>query len=71
MLRKNIEALKANTVNVMMDANSSLFLIITGCSIMDYGLIFRFVSSTNKRKHVDVVFTPDEVNEIELFRRLW
>lgn len=71
MLKKNIEALKANTVNVMMDANSSLFLIITGCSIMEYGLIFRFVSSTNKRKHVDVVFTPDEVNEIELFRRLW
>lgn len=71
MLKKNIAAVKANFVNVMMDANSSLFLIITGGSIMDYGLRFRFVSSTNKRKHVDVVFTPDEIDEIEEYRLQW
>lgn len=71
MLKKNIEALKANTVHVMLSANSSLYLNITGCSIMDYGLRFRFVSSTHKRKHVDVVFTPDEIDEIENSRLQW
>lgn len=71
MLKKNIEALKANTVHVMLSANSSLYLNITGCSIMDYGLRFRFVSFTHKRKHVDVVFTPDEIDEIENSRLQW
>ena len=71
MLKKNIAALRANSINVMKDANSSLYLNITGCSIIDYGLIFRFVSSTNKRKHVDIVFTPDEVDEIEEYRLQW
>ena len=71
MLKKNSAALKANTVNVMLDVNSSLYLNITGCSIIDYGLVFRFVSSTNKRKHFDVVFTPEEIDEIEERRQQW
>ncbi len=71
MLKKNSAALKANTINVMLEDNSSLYLNITGCSIMNYGLIFRFVSSTNKRKHVDIVFTPEEIDEIEEHRLQW
>ena len=71
MLKKNIAVMRANSVNVMKDANSALYLNITGCSIIDYGLIFRFVSSTNKRKHVDLVFTPDEIDEIEEYRLQW
>ena len=71
MLKKNSAALKANTINVMLEDNSSLYLNITGCSIMNYGLIFRFASSTNKRKHVDIVFTSEEIDEIEEHRLQW
>ena len=63
-LKKSEMAIKSNLMHNMMAENSDMYMMITSCAILDYGFIFRFTSFT-KKKHFDVVFSTDEIQEIE------
>ena len=63
-LKKSEWAIKSNLKNTMLAENSDMYLLITGSALLHYGFIFRFASNA-KKKHLDVVFSPDEMQEIE------
>ena len=66
-LKKSEWAIKSNLKNTMLAENSDMYLLITGSALLHYGFIFRFASNA-KKKHLDVVFSPDEMQEIERCR---
>ena len=63
-LKKSKETMKLSMLDNLMAENSELYMMTTGFAILDYGFIFRYASAT-KRKHLDIVFSPDEIQEIE------
>ena len=63
-LKKGKEAMKLSMLDDLMSENTELYMMTTGCAILNYGFIFRFASDT-KKKHLDIVFSPNEIQEIE------
>ena len=63
-LKKSKKAMKLSLWVDLMKGTAELYVLTTGCAILNYGFIFRFASDT-KKKHLDIVFSPDEIQEIE------
>ena len=63
-LKKSKKAMKLSLRVDLMKGTAELYVLTTGCAILNYGFIFRFASDT-KKKHLDIVFSPDEIQEIE------
>lgn len=69
LVQKNGAAIKSAIIDGMLEEDSDMYMFVTGCSVIDYGINFRYFSYTKKKKYFDVFISSDEVKEIESRRQ--